>query len=104
MGLAIPPADACRTDGYSTVPSPFSMDDTTFRGLGHRLVDTLADLPGQASAGAGLPSLAGRSAARAGENEYSRRGSSSRGCHRRLSPAGAAIRPWPESSVFRCVR
>ena len=42
MGLAIPPVEACRTGGYNTVPSPFSMDDTTFRVLGYRLVDTLA--------------------------------------------------------------
>jgi aromatic-L-amino-acid/L-tryptophan decarboxylase len=42
MGLAIPPVDACRTGGYSNVPSPFSMDDATFRVLGHRLVDKLA--------------------------------------------------------------
>ncbi|HUB38261.1 MAG TPA: pyridoxal-dependent decarboxylase [Streptosporangiaceae bacterium] len=42
MGLAIPPAEACPPGGYSTVPSPFSMDDTTFRVLGYRLVDTLA--------------------------------------------------------------
>jgi aromatic-L-amino-acid/L-tryptophan decarboxylase len=42
MGLEIPPVDACPADGYSAVPSPFSMDDTTFRVLGYRLVDTLA--------------------------------------------------------------
>ena len=42
MGLAIPPVDACRAGGYSNVPSPFSMDDSTFRVLGYRLVDTLA--------------------------------------------------------------
>jgi aromatic-L-amino-acid decarboxylase len=42
MGSPIPPRAACRTEGYSTVPSPFSMDEATFRGLGHRLVDTLA--------------------------------------------------------------
>jgi aromatic-L-amino-acid/L-tryptophan decarboxylase len=42
MGLEIPPAEACPPGGYSTVPSPFSMDDTTFRVLGYRLVDTLA--------------------------------------------------------------
>ncbi len=42
MGLEIPPVEACPPGGYSTVPSPFSMDDTTFRVLGYRLVDTLA--------------------------------------------------------------
>ncbi len=42
MGPPILPGATCRTEGYSTVPSPFSMDDVTFRGLGHRLVDTLA--------------------------------------------------------------
>ena len=36
------PAILPGTEGYSSVPSPFSMDDTTFRVLGHRLVDTLA--------------------------------------------------------------
>jgi aromatic-L-amino-acid/L-tryptophan decarboxylase len=41
MGLPIPPGGAI-PGGYSTVPSPFSMDDMTFRDLGHRLVDTLA--------------------------------------------------------------
>ncbi len=41
MGLPTPPGAAI-TGGYSTVPSPFSMDDMTFRDLGHRLVDTLA--------------------------------------------------------------
>jgi len=42
MGPPSPPGAACHTRRYSTVPSPFSMDDTAFRGLGHRLVDTLA--------------------------------------------------------------
>jgi aromatic-L-amino-acid/L-tryptophan decarboxylase len=42
MGLTIPLVDAWSTGGYSTVPSPFSMDGTTFRMLGHRLVDTLS--------------------------------------------------------------
>jgi aromatic-L-amino-acid/L-tryptophan decarboxylase len=41
MGLPISPA-AGRAEGYSAVPSPFSMDQETFRDLGHRLVDTLA--------------------------------------------------------------
>ncbi len=41
MGSPTPPG-ARRPGGYSTVPSPFSMDDMTFRDLGHRLVDTLA--------------------------------------------------------------
>lgn len=41
MGLTIPLAEPW-TGGYSAVPSPFAMDDTTFRVLGHRLVDTLA--------------------------------------------------------------
>jgi aromatic-L-amino-acid/L-tryptophan decarboxylase len=41
MGLPTP-AGAAIGGGYSTVPSPFSMDDMTFRDLGHRLVDTLA--------------------------------------------------------------
>ncbi len=66
MGLAAPPADACRTGGYSTVPSPFSMDDTTFRILGHRLVDTLAAYLDRLPAGAGLSSPACRSAAGTG--------------------------------------
>ena len=42
MGLPTPAGTARRTEGYSSIPSPFSMDDTTFRALGHRLVDTLA--------------------------------------------------------------
>jgi aromatic-L-amino-acid/L-tryptophan decarboxylase len=42
MGLTIPVAETCHTTGYRTVPSPFSMDDMTFRALGHQLVDTLA--------------------------------------------------------------
>ncbi|MGP7996065.1 MAG: pyridoxal phosphate-dependent decarboxylase family protein [Streptosporangiaceae bacterium] len=42
MGPAATLPSACRTKDYSTVLSPFSMDDTTFRDLGHRLVDTLA--------------------------------------------------------------
>ena len=42
MGLTIPLVDAWSTGGYSTVPSPFSMDGTTFRMLGHRLVETLS--------------------------------------------------------------
>ncbi len=41
MGPPIPASAACRTGGYGAVPSPFSMDDMTFRDLGHRLVDTL---------------------------------------------------------------
>jgi aromatic-L-amino-acid/L-tryptophan decarboxylase len=42
MGSPTPPGAARSAGGYSTVPSPFSMDDMTFRDLGHRLVDTLA--------------------------------------------------------------
>jgi aromatic-L-amino-acid/L-tryptophan decarboxylase len=42
MGLTIPVVEARPTGGYSTVPSPFSMDGMDFRALGHRLVDTLA--------------------------------------------------------------
>jgi aromatic-L-amino-acid decarboxylase len=42
MGPPTPPGADCRPGDYSTIPSPFSIDDTTFRGLGHRLVDTLA--------------------------------------------------------------
>ncbi len=42
MGLAIPSAEVLATEGYSTVPSPFSMDHDTFRDLGYRLVDALA--------------------------------------------------------------
>ena len=42
MGLTIPVAEARQTGGYSAVPSPFSMDDMTFRVLGYQLVDTLA--------------------------------------------------------------
>ena len=42
MGPAATLPSACRAKDYSTVLSPFSMDDTTFRDLGHRLVDTLA--------------------------------------------------------------
>src|SRR3984957_16536214 len=42
MGLPTPAGAAGRTEGYSSIPSPFSMDDMTFRALGHRLVDTLA--------------------------------------------------------------
>ena len=41
MGLPVPPGATSRAVGYSTIPSPFSMDDTTFRDLGHWLVDTL---------------------------------------------------------------
>ena len=41
MGLPVPPGTTSRAVGYSTIPSPFSMDDTTFRDLGHWLVDTL---------------------------------------------------------------
>jgi hypothetical protein len=33
---------ACRTEGYSTVPSPFSMGGMISRDSGHRLVDRLA--------------------------------------------------------------
>ncbi len=42
MVLPVPADAAGRTGGYRNVPSPFSMDDMTFRGLGHQLVDTLA--------------------------------------------------------------
>jgi aromatic-L-amino-acid decarboxylase len=42
MGSPVPPGAALRSEGYSTIPSPFSMDDQTFRGLGHWLVDVLA--------------------------------------------------------------
>ncbi len=43
MALDIPPIVARDTAGYNTIPSPFSMDEGTFRNLGHELVDTLAD-------------------------------------------------------------
>ena len=33
---------ACRLGTYREIPSPFAMDDETFLGLGHRLVDILA--------------------------------------------------------------
>jgi aromatic-L-amino-acid/L-tryptophan decarboxylase len=42
MGPPVPSGIAGRTGGYGNVPSPFSMDEETFRDLGHRLVDTLA--------------------------------------------------------------
>jgi aromatic-L-amino-acid/L-tryptophan decarboxylase len=42
MGPPVPSGIASRTGGYGNVPSPFSMDEETFRDLGHRLVDTLA--------------------------------------------------------------
>jgi aromatic-L-amino-acid/L-tryptophan decarboxylase len=42
MGLAIPSVEVLGTEGYTTVPSPFSMDHDTFRDLGYRLVDALA--------------------------------------------------------------
>jgi aromatic-L-amino-acid decarboxylase len=41
MGLPVPPDATSRAGAYSTIPSPFSMDDMTFRDLGHWLVDTL---------------------------------------------------------------
>jgi hypothetical protein len=41
MGPPIPAGAARRTAGYSVL-SPFSIDEETFRALGHRLVDTLA--------------------------------------------------------------
>jgi aromatic-L-amino-acid/L-tryptophan decarboxylase len=42
MGLPVPAGAADHPGGYRNVPSPFSMDEDTFRDLGHRLVDTLA--------------------------------------------------------------
>jgi aromatic-L-amino-acid decarboxylase len=42
MGLPVPSGTASRAGGYAAVPSPFSMSEQTFRGLGHDLVDTLA--------------------------------------------------------------
>src|ERR1700729_3801458 len=42
MGLPVPSGGASRAGGYAAVPSPFSMSEQTFRGLGHDLVDTLA--------------------------------------------------------------
>jgi aromatic-L-amino-acid decarboxylase len=42
MRPAVPPVDIGAADHYSTIPSPFSMDDLTFRNLGHQLVDILA--------------------------------------------------------------
>ncbi len=42
MALPVPTDADGRTGGYSNIPSPFSMDDMTFRDLGHQLVDTLA--------------------------------------------------------------
>ena len=42
MGSLITAGAVSRAEGYSAIPSPFAMDDTTFRALGHRLVETLA--------------------------------------------------------------
>jgi aromatic-L-amino-acid/L-tryptophan decarboxylase len=42
MGHPVPAGNADGPGGYRNVPSPFSMDEDTFRDLGHRLVDTLA--------------------------------------------------------------
>src|SRR6202161_441686 len=42
MALAMPSVEVLGTEGYTTVPSPFSMDHDTFRDLGYHLVDTLA--------------------------------------------------------------
>jgi len=42
MGSPVPSGSARLDEGYAAVPSPLAMDDATFRGLGHRLVDTLA--------------------------------------------------------------
>src|SRR5215469_18861401 len=49
MRPAVPPVDVGRAErhtaipeGYSTIPSPFSMDDLAFRNLAHQLVDVLA--------------------------------------------------------------
>jgi glutamate/tyrosine decarboxylase-like PLP-dependent enzyme len=50
MRPAVPPVDiglreisSAIPKRYSTIPSPFSMDDLTFRNLGHQLVDILAE-------------------------------------------------------------
>ncbi|HSR85474.1 MAG TPA: aminotransferase class I/II-fold pyridoxal phosphate-dependent enzyme [Streptosporangiaceae bacterium] len=42
MRPAVPPVDIGVAERYSTIPSPFAMDDLTFRNLGHQLVDILA--------------------------------------------------------------
>jgi aromatic-L-amino-acid/L-tryptophan decarboxylase len=49
MRPAVPPVGVARDERrdaiperYSTIPSPFSMDDLAFRNLGHQLVDVLA--------------------------------------------------------------
>jgi glutamate/tyrosine decarboxylase-like PLP-dependent enzyme len=42
MALAMPSVEVLGTEGYTTVPSPFSMDHDTFRDLGYHLVDSLA--------------------------------------------------------------
>ncbi|HWF79270.1 MAG TPA: aminotransferase class I/II-fold pyridoxal phosphate-dependent enzyme [Streptosporangiaceae bacterium] len=41
MEVQIPAVSGSRGEGYTTVPSPFSMDRDAFRDLGHRLVDAL---------------------------------------------------------------
>lgn len=43
MRPAFTPVDNHVTEKYSAIPSPFSMDDLTFRNLGHQLVDILAE-------------------------------------------------------------
>jgi aromatic-L-amino-acid/L-tryptophan decarboxylase len=42
MAPAMPSVEVHGTEGYTTVPSPFSMDHDTFRDLAYRLVDALA--------------------------------------------------------------
>lgn len=42
MVLSVPDVATHSAEGYSAVPSPFSMSQDTFRDLGHRLVEALA--------------------------------------------------------------
>ena len=100
MGLAIPPVDACRTAGYSDVPSPFSMDDATFRVLGYRLVDTLAAYLDKLPQEPVYRPLPVEVRLELEKMNVPAEGLAARGSHRKLSPARAAIRPRPESSVL----
>jgi hypothetical protein len=43
MGPLVSTGAARRTEGYSSIRSALAMDDLTFRSLGHRLVDAMAD-------------------------------------------------------------
>jgi hypothetical protein len=104
MGSLITADAVSRAEGYSAIPSPFAMDDATFRALGHRLVETLGSYLDKLPSEPAYRPVPAEVRKALEEMSIPAEGTAPGGCHRKLPPPGAAIRSRPESSVLRRIR